>query len=136
MNIYINIKDGKPLYRQIMDQVKYLIASQRLRPGEELPTVRGLAQSLIVNPNTVARAYRELEQAGILTTRQGSGTFVSLDSTPFSREECRRILRERVYGLLTEAHHLGFELNETMELMKEVHLDMHADRKDLLSKEQ
>ena len=70
-------KSGVPIYRQIQDQVRYGIASGRLRPGEQLPTVRALAVDLAVNPNTVIKAYSELERLGLLTTEQGSGTFVA-----------------------------------------------------------
>src|SRR6516165_2518339 len=73
----LDAKSGVPIYRQIQDQVRYGIASGRLRPGEQLPTVRALAVDLAVNPNTVIRAYTELERQGILTTEQGRGTFVA-----------------------------------------------------------
>ena len=118
MKLHINPKDGMPLYRQIMDQVKYLIAAGRLRPGDDLPTVRGLAQDLLINPNTVGRAYRELEQAGILNTRHGAGTVVSGKGTPLSRSECERILTEKARLLVTESHHLGFSLDDTLEVVR------------------
>ena len=70
-------KSGVPIYRQIQDQIRYGIASGSLRPSEQLPTVRALAVDLAVNPNTVIKAYTELERQGILTTEQGSGTFVA-----------------------------------------------------------
>src|SRR5437870_6488469 len=70
-------KSGVPIYRQIQDQIRYGIASGRLRPGEQLPTVRALAVDLAVNPNTVIKAYTELERLGVLTTEQGSGTFIA-----------------------------------------------------------
>lgn len=73
----LNPKSGVPIYRQIQDQVRYGIASGLLVAGEQLPTVRALAVELSVNPNTVIKAYSELERAGVLTTEQGSGTFVS-----------------------------------------------------------
>src|SRR5262249_22031982 len=73
----LNPKSGVPIYRQIQDQIRFGIASGRLRPGEQLPTVRALAVDLAVNPNTVIKAYTELERQGVLTTEQGSGTFVA-----------------------------------------------------------
>ena len=130
MKLHINPKDGKPIYRQIIEQVKYLIAAGRLRAGEELPTVRGLAQDLLINPNTVARAYRDLEQAGILTTRQGSGTFVSNKHSPLSREECLRILTARADALLADSHHLGFDLNETLALVRRRHEQLRSQTKE------
>ncbi len=130
MKLHINPKEGKPLYRQIMDQVKYLVASGRLRPGEELPTVRGLAQDLLINPNTVARAYRELEQAGILVTRQGAGTYVSTEGTPLSREACARLLLERARVFAAEAWHLGYSLEDTITLLRQAHEEQNEIRKD------
>lgn len=73
----LDSKSGVPIYRQIMDQIRHGIASGRLRPAEQLPTVRALAVELAVNPNTVIKAYSLLEQQGVLTTEQGSGTFVA-----------------------------------------------------------
>src|SRR5215831_5478355 len=70
-------RSGVPIYRQIQDQVRYGIASGLLSPGEQLPTVRALAVELSVNPNTVIKAYSELEREGVLTSEQGSGTFVA-----------------------------------------------------------
>ena len=77
MDIHISPNDGVPIYLQIVTQVKYLVASDRLTPGEELPPIRALAERLQVNPNTVAKAYRELEREGLVLARQGRGTFVS-----------------------------------------------------------
>ena len=77
MQIHIAPNDGVPIYLQIVNQVKYLVASGRLSPGEELPPIRVLAEQLLVNPNTVARAYRELETVGVVTKRRTAGTYVS-----------------------------------------------------------
>ena len=77
MSFSLDPKSGVPIYRQIQDQIRYGISSGRLRPGEQLPTVRALAVDLSVNPNTVIKAYTELERQGVLTTEQGSGTFVA-----------------------------------------------------------
>ena len=74
-----------PIYVQIVNQVKYLVAAGRLAPGEEIPPIRSLAQQLVVNPNTVAKAYRELEHEGILELRQGAGAFVS-DKAPTQQD--------------------------------------------------
>src|ERR1700737_2492134 len=77
ISFQLNPKSGVPIYRQIQDQIRYGIASGLLSPGEQLPTVRSLAVELAINPNTVIKAYTELEREGILTTEQGSGTFVA-----------------------------------------------------------
>ena len=91
MQIHISPHDGVPIYRQIVNQVKYLVASARLKPGDELPPIRRLAEDLLINPNTVARAYRDLEAAGVLLSRRGSGTQVSNNGSPLSRAEKMRI---------------------------------------------
>ena len=77
MNITISLTDGVPIYRQIVNQVKYLVASGLLRSGDELPPIRTLALQLKVTPNTIVKAYDELEGAGVVHTRRGAGTYVS-----------------------------------------------------------
>ena len=84
MHLHLSPGDGKPIYLQIVNQVKYLVASGRLTPGEELPPIRVLAEKLLVNPNTVARAYRELEVAGVVTKRRTAGTYVSDAGSPLA----------------------------------------------------
>src|SRR5580693_6270876 len=96
MQIQISPSDGVPIYQQIVNQIRYLISAGRLQPGEELPPMRVLAERLMVNPNTVARAYLELEHAGIVTKRHGSGTYVSEVSSLLSRREKLKVLRGRV----------------------------------------
>ncbi len=117
MQIHITASDGIPIYVQIVNQVKYLLASGRLEPGEEMPPIRVLAEKLLVNPNTVARAYRELEAAGIVEKRRTAGTFVSEAGSPLARRERMKILTERVDLLLAEARQLGIGLEEVVELI-------------------
>jgi GntR family transcriptional regulator len=120
MQIRISPQDGVPIYLQIINQVNYLVASRRLLPGEQLPPVRKLAEMLVVNPNTVARAYRELETAGVLTTRRGAGVFVSeAGRPPLPQRERKRILSERIDVLLSEARQMGVGLGEIVELVRE-----------------
>src|SRR3989449_9401447 len=109
MQIHISPTDGIPIYLQIVNQVKYLVASGRLTPGDELPSIRALAEKLLVNPNTVARAYRELETAGIVTTRRTAGTYVSDTGSPLARAERIKILTERIDALLAEARQMRVE---------------------------
>ncbi|MDK1021209.1 MAG: GntR family transcriptional regulator [Candidatus Hydrogenedentes bacterium] len=118
MHIHISTQDGVPIYRQIVNQIKRLVASGRLKAGDEMPPIRHLAQQLLINPNTVARAYRELEGAGVLLSRQGSGTRVSDNGSPLSREEKMKILSERADALIIEARQLGVELEEVVELVR------------------
>src|SRR5215213_9054676 len=100
MQIHISASDGVPIYQQIVSQVKYLVAAGRLSPGEELPPIRVLAEQLLINPNTVARAYRELEIAGIVEKRRTAGTYVSDQGSPLARRERIKILTQRVDALL------------------------------------
>ncbi|HEY2154097.1 MAG TPA: GntR family transcriptional regulator [Isosphaeraceae bacterium] len=118
MQIQIAPGDGVPIYVQIADQVKRLVASGRLAPGEELPPIRALAERLLVNPNTVARAYRELELAGVVTKRRTAGTYVSDDAAPLDRAERVAIVAARVDALLAEAKQLGVGLDELIELIR------------------
>jgi GntR family transcriptional regulator len=117
VQIHISATDGVPIYQQIVNQVKYLVASGRLAPGEELPPIRVLAERLLVNPNTVARAYRELESAGVVEKRRTAGTYVSDAGSPLARKERLRIITERVDALLAEARQLGIAVNELVELI-------------------
>src|SRR6516164_1753714 len=117
MHIHLNTGDGVPIYQQIVNQVKYLVAAGRLEPGQELPPIRVLAEQLLINPNTVARAYRELESAGVVEKRRTAGTYVSEAGSPLARRERLKILTERVDLLLVEARHLGIPLNEVVELI-------------------
>lgn len=121
MQIHIVSSDGVPIYIQIVNQVKQLVASRRLAPGEELPPIRVLAEKLVVNPNTVARAYLELERAGIVIKRHGSGTYVSEAPPSFSRREKLKALAQRVDSLLVEAEHLNVGLDEVIALLHERH---------------
>lgn len=119
MQIRISNEDGTPIYQQVISQVKLLIASGRLNEGDQLPTVRGLAEQLLVNPNTVARAYRDLEAAGVVTSRRGSGVFVADAGSPLSRKEKNRILNDRIDGLLVEANQLGFDIDAVERLVRQ-----------------
>jgi GntR family transcriptional regulator len=119
VDIHIAPHDGVPIYLQIVNQVKYLVASGRLAPGEELPPIRVLAEQLVVNPNTVARAYRELETAGVVTKRRTAGTYVSDAGSPLARRERLRILTQRVDALLAEARQLDVSFAEVLDLLRE-----------------
>ncbi|HEV8604947.1 MAG TPA: GntR family transcriptional regulator [Tepidisphaeraceae bacterium] len=119
MNLHISTSDGVPIYLQIVNQVKYLVSSGRLLPGEELPPIRALAEQLLINPNTVARAYRELEFARIVTKRGTTGTFVSGAGSPLARRERLRILGQRVDGVLAEAQQMGVDIDDLIDLLRQ-----------------
>lgn len=126
MQIHISANDGVPIYLQIVHQVKYLVASGRLSPGEELPPIRVLAEQLLVNPNTVARAYRELETAGVVVKRRTAGTYVSDAGSPLDQRERLRILTQRVDTLLAEARQMNVGTGEVLELIRQ--RDEHMQR--------
>ena len=119
MQIRISTKDGVPIYLQIVRQIKYMVASGRLKSGDQLPPVRRLAEQLLINPNTVARAYRELESAAVLSTRHGSGVFVADGISPLARREQIRILKDRVDMLLAEARQMNIDVDEIVEMMRQ-----------------
>ena len=119
MHLQISTADGLPIYQQIFNQVRYLVAAGRWQEGEELPPIRVLAEQLAVNPNTVARAYLELERAGVVIKQPGSGTYVSKAGRGLTQREKNKILVRRVDSLLVEAQHLGVELDEVMRLVRE-----------------
>src|SRR5438552_1738285 len=118
MHLHLSTTDGVPIYQQIVNQVKYLVAAGRLEPGKELPPIRTLAEQLVVNPNTVARAYRELEVAGVVEKRRTTGTYVSAAGSPLARRERLRILTARTDALLAEARQLGVGLDELLDLVR------------------
>jgi len=111
--------DGVPIYLQIANQVKYLVASGRLAPGEEVPPIRVLAHQLLVNPNTVARAYLELERAGVVVKRHGSGTYISDNGSPLARKERLKIL--------AEAAHMQVAPEDLIKLIKDRHESMQPE---------
>lgn len=117
MQIHLSPHDGVAIYLQIVNQIKYLVASGRLAAGEELPAIRVLAERLLVNPNTVARAYRELEQAGIVEKRRTAGTYVSDQGSPLARRERVKLLTERVDALLAEASQMGIVFDDVLKLV-------------------
>lgn len=119
MQIHISEADGVPIYLQIVNQIKYLVASGRLSAGEELPPIRVLAERLLVNPNTVVRAYRELELAGVVVKRRTSGTYVSDAGSRLARRDRLKIIVQRIDALLAEARQMDIGLDEVMELVRE-----------------
>jgi GntR family transcriptional regulator len=121
MQIHISTNDGVAIYLQIVNQIKYLAASGRLKPGDELPPIRGLAEQLLINPNTVARAYRELEAAGVVEKRRTAGTYVSDQGSPLARRERVKILHQRIDALLAEARQMDISLEDVMKFVQQRH---------------
>ena len=114
MDISLNLKDGLPIYRQIANQIRYMIASGLLARGEEIPSIRTLALRLKVTPNTVVKAYDELEAAGVLEKRPGAGTFVAEVRPRLGKRERDKIIEGRIDALLAEAYQLGLTADELL----------------------
>lgn len=117
MKFYIDPASGVPFYRQIIDQIKYAIARGELRPGDQLPTVRQLAVDLAINPNTVSKAYSQLEILGVLQTQQGSGTFISTQKVEVSELERQEKLDSLCREFISSAASYGFTLKELIEAL-------------------
>lgn len=117
MHIQISLQDGVPIYRQIVNQVKYMAASGQLLPDEELPPIRVLAKQLVVTPNTVVKAYRELEVEGVIYKRRGAGTYVSEFTSTLARKEQKKILASRIDALLVEARQMDFTFEDVLDLL-------------------
>ena len=111
----LDLKSGVPFHRQIVDQIRFGIASGRLLPGEQLPTVRDLAVQLEINPNTVRKAYSDLELLGILDTQQGTGTFVSNQQVEIGEAEKNRMLRQICDELIARGHQYNLTLQDIIE---------------------
>lgn len=114
----LDLHSGVPVYRQIMDQVRAGMASGSLVAGDQLPTVRQLAVDLAINPNTVARAYRELELGGLLDTHQGTGSFISAQKIRRADAERERQLAQIVCDCISRAGAMGFTVDDVIEQLR------------------
>ena len=118
--LHLDLHSGVPVYRQIIDQVRGGMASGALTAGDQLPTVRQLAVDLAINPNTVVRAYRELELGGLLETHQGTGTFISVQKFKKANAERERQLAQIVTDAVARAGAAGFTLDELIEELRDI----------------
>ncbi len=118
MDFFLDSKSGVPFYRQIVEQTKFALARDDLQTGDRLPTVRQLAVDLSINPNTVVRAYRELEFAGLIETHQGTGTFVGAGRPEIDDLERQRMLDQILTDLMARAASYGFSFTEVQEGMQ------------------
>ncbi len=116
----LDLQSGVPVYRQIIDQVTGGMAAGMLRPGDQLPTVRQVAVDLAINPNTVARAYREMEIRGLLETQQGSGTFISRQRVKTDEVERQRRLDQIVGEFVARAGAAGFTVADLLEQLRDL----------------
>jgi GntR family transcriptional regulator len=119
MLIQLNFKSGKPVYLQVVDQVKSAAASGALRTGEPLPSIRPLAEQLRINRNTVAKAYAELEGQGVIETIAGRGCFLKENHSPFRKDVRLKMVAEEIDAAIVQAHHLRVEEGEFIDLVRE-----------------
>ncbi|GAB4342128.1 MAG: GntR family transcriptional regulator [Candidatus Abyssubacteria bacterium] len=116
---------SEPIYAQLMSEIKYFIATELMKPGELLPSVRDLAVKLRINPNTVARAYRELEHEGVVVTVPGKGVYVSDGPRTWDKERARAELGAALDALLVEAYHRGVSAEHLKTLLEERTRNFH-----------
>src|SRR5579863_3736262 len=125
----LDLHSGVPVYRQIIDQVMGGIAASALAGGDQLPTVRQVAVDLSINPNTVVRAYRELEIRGVLETQQGTGTFVSYQKVKRDDVERERQLNQLVSEFVSRAGSAGFTIEDLLEQLNDRQNDSEKNRR-------
>jgi GntR family transcriptional regulator len=119
MRLLLNFKSGKPVYLQVVDQIKAAAASGVVQAGDALPSIRPLAEELRVNRNTIAKAYTELESQGVIETVAGKGCFVRANHSPFRKEVRVKLLAETIDEAVVQAHHLQVEKTEFLRLADE-----------------
>jgi GntR family transcriptional regulator len=130
MWFHIDASSGTPIYRQIVDQVRHGVAGGTLRPGDRLPPVRDLAIELAVNPNTIAKAYQDLERDGILETSRGRGTFVAEGKAAIAESERRERLGPTIDKVISEAYLLGISEEDLRRLLEERLAERRKNRLD------
>jgi len=119
MLLQINFRSGEPVYLQVVGQVKAAAAAGALQAGEALPSIRPLAEELRLNRNTIAKAYTELENQGIIETLPGKGSFLKANHSPLKKEARRKLLIEEIDRAVVQAHHLQVPAAEVLELVRD-----------------
>jgi len=119
MIFQVDFKSGKPVYLQLVDQVRYAAASGSVRPGDPLPSIRPLAEELRVNRNTIAKAYTELESQGVIETIPGKGCFLKENNSPFTKQVRQKLLLAEVDEAVVMAHHLQVDRERFLALVRE-----------------
>src|SRR6266498_721812 len=119
MMLQVNFKSGKPVYLQVVDQIKSAAASGELQTGESLPSIRPLAEELRVNRNTIAKAYGELESQGVIETLPGKGCFLKGNHSPLKKDARHKLLIEEIDQAVVQAHHLQVPRGEFLEMVRE-----------------
>src|SRR4030095_9634899 len=134
MRVQVNYKSGKPVYLQIVDQLKLAVASGALRGGDALPGIRPLAESLRVNRNTIAKAYTELESQGVIETNAGKGCFVRHGASPYRKDARLELLKHDIDAAVVQAHHLQIGKTDFVKLA-ETRLDAFQQQRDTAPRE-
>ncbi|MCK9265270.1 GntR family transcriptional regulator [bacterium] len=129
MNIKIDTESGLAPYLQIIKQIKYLVACGALKPGDQLPAIRDLAMTLRINPNTVARAYRELGYEKIITSSWGAGTFISEGIKEIAESEKKKVVAETLKQAIHQAGGLGLAKEEIVQLFDNLLNNYKGDTK-------
>jgi GntR family transcriptional regulator len=119
MRFQLDFKSGKAVYLQLVEQVRVAAAAGALQPGDALPSIRPLAEDLRINRNTVAKAYAELENQGVIETIAGKGCFVRPGSSPLRKDVRRKLLADKIDDAVVHAHHLQIGRNDFVSLAEE-----------------
>jgi GntR family transcriptional regulator len=128
MRFELNFKSAKPVYLQVVDQVKAAVASGAARPGDALPSIRPLAEELRVNRNTIAKAYTELEHQGVITTETGRGCFINTTGSLLNKDARLQLVTEEMDQAVVQAHHLQIDKDEFLQLAR-ARFDAFAQRR-------
>ena len=126
--IQIDPRSSTPIYEQIIQQLKELCLKGIMKPGDKLPSVRELATIIIANPNTVSKAYKELERDGVIETLRGRGTYISENAKKTLVEGKMTMIKEQLKQLIIDAHYAGVELEKLLEWIKEISADVKGGR--------
>ncbi|NTU24637.1 GntR family transcriptional regulator [Bacillus tequilensis] len=128
--IQIDPRSSTPIYEQIIQQLKELCLKGIMKPGDKLPSVRELATIIIANPNTVSKAYKELERDGVIETLRGRGTYISENAKKTLVEGKMTMIKEQLKQLIIDAHYAGVELEKLQEWIKEISADVKEGQQD------
>jgi GntR family transcriptional regulator len=115
----ISLGSGVPIFRQVIDQIRLAVATGRLAEGEQLPSIRALAEKLVVNPNTIAKAYSELARERVIDSQQGRGVFIAAQRQVFSKAERTRRLAPLIDALVNEGVSLGYDADEIVDALRQ-----------------
>jgi GntR family transcriptional regulator len=126
--INIDPRSSKPIYEQIVDEIKENILKNILQPGDKLPSVRELSSMITANPNTIARAYSELERQRVIETIRGRGTYVSTDYKPKADEEQMERLKTDIKRIIVQTHYMGLEKSDIIDILEEIYQEIEGEQ--------